>query len=74
VTPERHSEPGTEPVGATQRHLRRVPFANYEVVVILGSQDEFLGIAEVSVRRSFLSADQIVDSSGHYDVSDLYRD
>ena len=69
-----HTDPGTIPGTPREIRLSPVRFENYDVVVILGPGDEFLGIAQIAMRRSFLSQEQQIDSLGDYDVSDLYRE
>ncbi len=68
------TDPGTVPGSPKPARMVSVAFENYNVVVILGPAEEFLGIAEISLRKSFLSEEQEVATSGSYDVSDLYQD
>jgi len=58
----------------TPVYERVVPFGGFEIVVLLGSRDEFMGIREIRISKNFLSPDQIVKYFRSVDVSDLYED
>lgn len=62
---------GTGSSGEVRRYVR-VAFDRYEITVILGPGDRFIGVRNVSVAKSFLSQSQRRDSSGFHDVSDFY--
>ena len=51
-----------------------VPYDNYEVVVCLTEGNRFIGIAELRIRKGFLSPGQRVASSGYLDVDEFYKD
>ena len=51
-----------------------VPYSDYEIVVLLGHNNEFIGVKEIRLSRNFLSLSQIRDNVRSIDVSDLYED
>ncbi len=57
------------------RHkLVTVPYENFEIVVCLSEDNRFLGIAELRVKRDFLSPAQRVANTGVFDVDEFYRE
>jgi hypothetical protein len=54
--------------------LVTIRFDKYDVTVRIGPANEFLGIEEIGVSKSFLSLEQRRDTVGHHDVNDLYED
>jgi hypothetical protein len=54
--------------------LVKVRFGNYDVTVKIGPSNEFLGIEEIGVPKSFLSLQQRRNAVGHHDVNDLYEE
>jgi hypothetical protein len=59
------------PVAPIQRVVQH---GDVEVVVVLGPDGRFLGIAEVRVRRDFLSTQQRIAASGFHDVDHIYKE
>ncbi len=49
-----------------------IPFGKYMVKVRVNGKNEFLGIEEISVDKEYLSFDQRVKSTGHFDVEKYY--
>ena len=51
-----------------------VPFGAYEIVVMLGHDDKFLGVKEIRVARDFMTLDQMIMHRESFCVEDLYED
>ncbi len=72
-----YNEVVTESTGGqptTQWKIVTYPFGKYEITVVLTTTGEFVGIAEIRVRRDFLSDKQRVTPQGYHDVADIYRE
>jgi len=54
--------------------LVTIRFGNYDVTVKVGPGNEFLGIEEIGISKSFLSLEQRRSAVGYHDVNDLYED
>jgi len=50
-----------------------LPFDQFEIKVKVGTNNEFLGIIAVGVRKDFLTIQQRSKSRGYHDVTDLYE-
>ena len=64
-----HETGGSGPEETT----KKVVFDKYEVTVSLGPRNEFLGILQIAVRKAFLSGEQKRQTTGSFDVTDLYE-
>jgi hypothetical protein len=65
----------TGPDPQVQRHkLVAVPYENYEIVLWLSEDDRFLGVAELRIKKDFLSLEQRVANTGVFDVDEFYRE
>jgi hypothetical protein len=67
----------TESTGSRSKpQWRKVicPFDKYEITIVLTTDGEFVGIAEVGLRQDFVSYKQKVTPQGYHDVTDLYRE
>ena len=54
--------------------LVTVPYDNFEIVVCLSEDDRFLGVAELRIKKDFLSAEQRIANTGVFDVDEFYED
>lgn len=57
-----------------RRKLVAVPYENFEIVLCLSEDDRFLGVAELRIKRDFLSPEQRVANTGVFDVDEFYRE
>lgn len=55
-------------------HFARALFGPYEVILILGPQNEFLGIQGIAISEDFRSQQQRLNALGSHDVGDMYDD
>jgi len=63
-------DPTTPP--SSPPHLVQVICGPYEVTLILGPQNEFLGIQQIAISQDFRSQQQKLASLRFHDVSDIY--
>ena len=49
------------------------PFGKYEIKVKLSLANQFIGIVEVKINKTFLSHKQKITSKGYHDVDEFYR-
>ena len=54
--------------------LVTVHFGNYDITIKIGPANEFLGIHQIAIAKSFLSLEQKRSALGSHDVTDLYED
>jgi len=54
--------------------LVAVPYENFEIVVRLSEDNRFLGVAELRIKKDFLSPEQRVANTGVFDVDEFYRE
>ena len=54
--------------------MARVPFGHYEVTILLGPANEFLGISQIAVAKDFLSQEQKLLAHDVHHVEDIYKD
>lgn len=52
---------------------KRVKFNDYEVVLLVNENNEFIDIIEISLEKDFRSPEQKAKSIGFCDVNDLYQ-
>lgn len=57
-----------------RQKLVAVPYENFEIVVRLSEDNRFLGIAELRIKKDFLSHEQRVANTGVFDVDEFYRE
>ncbi len=57
-----------------RQKLVAVPYENFEIVVCLSEDNRFLGIAELRIKKDFLSHEQRVANTGVFDVDEFYRE
>lgn len=57
-----------------QRRLIRYPFEKYEITVVVGPSNEFLGIVEVAINKQFLTYRERNLPHGYHDVDEFYRE
>lgn len=50
------------------------PFDKYEIAVKVTPSNEFLGIEEVKVNKSYLSHKQRITGMGYHEVEEYYRE
>jgi hypothetical protein len=50
------------------------PFGKYEIKVKVASNNEFVGIVEVSVNKDFISLEQKIGLEGSHDVDKFYKE
>lgn len=62
--------------GYSKPQLKTVtcPFGKYEITVVVTTDGEFVGIAEVGLGHDFVSYKQKVTPQGYHDVSAFYRE
>jgi hypothetical protein len=51
-----------------------VPFGQYEVTVLLGPSNEFLGVLQIAIKKDFLSQEQKLLAHDVHHVEDIYKD
>jgi hypothetical protein len=69
------SRASTGPDPQVERHkLVAVPYENFEIVVCLAEDNRFLGVAELRVKKDFLSPEQRIANTGVFDVDEFYRE
>lgn len=61
-------------IEVASRKLVAVPYENFEIVVCLSEDNRFLGIAELRIKKDFLSHEQRVANSGVFDVDEFYQE
>ena len=54
--------------------LARVAFGQYEVTILLGPSNEFLGIGQIAMAKDFLSQEQKLLAHDVHHVEDIYKD
>jgi hypothetical protein len=67
------------PADATGREMPvvwdvAVPFDRYEIVIRLGPDNQFLGVAGIRVKADFRSPEQRLRSAKHHDVDQFYQE
>lgn len=69
------SPAGTGSVGNIDDYrIIRYPFDKYEIAVIVDSNNRFMGIYEVAIKRDFLSSRQRMATRSHIDVDEYYKE
>ena len=69
------TQESTGPIpGQEEQTTQIVPYDRYEIVVRLTRSGRFLGIAELRVKKDFLSPGQRVANSGYLDVDEFYQE
>lgn len=55
-------------------HLKNINFGQYEIAVIVDSDNRFVGIAEVTEKRDFLDIKQRISRRSAIDVDNYYKE
>jgi hypothetical protein len=50
------------------------PFGKYEVTIRLSSSNEFLGVEEVKINKSFIDYQRLATTGDFHDVEEFYKD
>jgi hypothetical protein len=50
------------------------PFGRYEMEVVIGANNEFIGITKVRINQDFLSHAQKLTPKGYHDVEEYYKE
>ena len=50
------------------------PFGRYEIEVVTGPNNEFIGITKVGINQDFLTHAQKLTPKGYHDVDEFYKE